>query len=73
MATSLSSHIDASLRRELSVAELAADMFATRAQTLDAGFTRVRDTGGIDGGLASVAAAGKVPGPRVLQCGPVQC
>jgi imidazolonepropionase-like amidohydrolase len=69
----LSSHIDASLRRELSVAELAADMFANCAQTLDAGFTTVRDTGGIDGGLASVVAAGKVPGPRILQCGPVQC
>ncbi|WP_240686751.1 metal-dependent hydrolase family protein [Amycolatopsis suaedae] len=69
----LSSDINPSLRRELSVAELAADMFNNCGQTLDAGFTTVRDTGGIDAGLARVVAAGKVRGPRILQCGPVQC
>ncbi|WP_413098167.1 amidohydrolase family protein [Streptomyces sp. Inha503] len=69
----LSSEIDPSLRRELSVAELAADMFANCGKTLDAGFTTVRDTGGIDAGLARVVASGKVRGPRILQCGPVQC
>ncbi|MFD1495242.1 metal-dependent hydrolase family protein [Streptosporangium lutulentum] len=69
----LSSDINASLRRELSVAELAADMFANCAQTLEAGFTTVRDVGGIDGGLAAVVAQGKVRGPRILQCGPIQC
>ena len=40
-------------------------------QTLAGGFTTVRDTGGIDRGLADVIAAGKMPGPRILQCGPV--
>ncbi|MFC9250426.1 metal-dependent hydrolase family protein [Amycolatopsis thailandensis] len=69
----LSSDINPSLRRELSVAELAADMFANCGQTLDAGFTTVRDTGGIDSGLARVVESGKVRGPRILQCGPVQC
>ncbi|WP_371778217.1 metal-dependent hydrolase family protein [Streptosporangium subroseum] len=69
----LSSDIDASLRRELSVAELAADMFANCTRTLEAGFTTVRDVGGVDGGLASVVARGKVRGPRILQCGPIQC
>lgn len=69
----LSSDINTSLRRELSIAEMAADMFANCAETLDGGFTTVRDTGGIDAGLAGVVASGKVPGPRILQCGPVQC
>ncbi|MET0235750.1 MAG: amidohydrolase family protein [Kibdelosporangium sp.] len=69
----LSSEIDPSFRRELSIAELAADMFRNCADTLAGGFTTVRDTGGIDGGLAAVVASGKVPGPRILQCGPVQC
>ncbi|MEV6877464.1 amidohydrolase family protein [Amycolatopsis sp. NPDC051128] len=41
--------------------------------TLDAGFTTVRDTGGVDGGLVTTIAKGKVRGPRVLSCGPVQC
>ncbi len=57
----------------LSVAEIAADMFANAAQTLDAGFTTVRDVGGIDRGLPAAIASGKVRGPRVLQCGPIQC
>ncbi|MBK1787287.1 metal-dependent hydrolase family protein [Prauserella cavernicola] len=69
----LSSPISASLRHELSVAELAADMFLNCARTLDAGFTSVRDTGGIDAGLARVIESGKLPGPRIKQCGPVQC
>lgn len=69
----LSSDINPSLRRELSVAELAADMFDNCGRTLDAGFTTVRDTGGIDAGLARAVAGGKVRGPRILQCGPVQC
>jgi len=61
------------LGHKLSVAEIAADMFNNAAQTLDAGYTTVRDTGGIDAGLPKAIAAGKVRGPRVLQCGPVQC
>lgn len=69
----LSSDIQKSFLHELSVAELAADMFATCARTLAEGFTTVRDTGGIDAGLARVVAAGKVAGPRILQCGPQHC
>ncbi len=69
----LSSSIDDSWRHVLSVAELAADMFANCGQTLEAGFTTVRDTGGIDAGLANVVAAGKVPGPRIIHCGPLHC
>jgi imidazolonepropionase-like amidohydrolase len=69
----LSSDIGPSQRQDLSIAELAADMFNNCGQTLDAGFTTVRDTGGIDAGLARVVASGKVRGPRILQCGPLQC
>jgi len=69
----LSSPIRAQFGFELSAAEIAADIFATTGHTLDAGFTTVRDTGGIDRGVVDVIAKGKVRGPRVLTCGPVQC
>lgn len=69
----LSSPIRAQFGFQLSPAELAADIFATAGHALDAGFTTVRDTGGIDGGVVDVIATGKVRGPRVLSCGPVQC
>jgi len=69
----LSSPIRAHFGFELSVAELAADIFATAGAAVDAGFTTVPDTGGIDRGVVDVIAKGKVRGPRVLSCGPVQC
>jgi imidazolonepropionase-like amidohydrolase len=69
----IASTISDLMNHQLSVAEIAADMFNNAAQTLDAGYTTVRDTGGIDGGLPTAIAKGKVRGPRVLQCGPVQC
>jgi len=69
----LSSDMDDNMRHVLSVAEIAADMFANCGTTLDAGFTTVRDVGGIDDGLARVVASGKVAGPRILHCGPIQC
>ncbi|WP_037368369.1 metal-dependent hydrolase family protein [Amycolatopsis orientalis] len=69
----LASPIEPQFSFRLSVAELAADIFATAGSALDAGFTTVRDTGGIDGGVVSTIAKGKVRGPRVLSCGPVQC
>src|SRR5689334_1630342 len=47
----IASSINDLLAHQLSVAEIAADMFNNAAQTLDAGYTTVRDTGGIDGGL----------------------
>ncbi|MEV8410748.1 amidohydrolase family protein [Streptomyces niveus] len=58
---------------QISAAEIAADIFATVGAALDADFTTVRDTGGIDGGVVTAIAKGKVRGPRVLSCGPVQC
>jgi imidazolonepropionase-like amidohydrolase len=69
----IASSISDLVSHRLSVAEIAADMFNNAAQTLDAGYTTVRDTGGIDGGIATAIAKGKVRGPRVLQCGPIQC
>ncbi|MBN9791729.1 MULTISPECIES: amidohydrolase family protein [unclassified Pseudonocardia] len=69
----LSSHIDDALAFRISVAELAADMFENCRRTLHAGFTTVRDTGGIDAGLAGVVASGKIPGPDIIHCGPVLC
>jgi len=69
----LSTNIDATLRGDVSVAEMAAAMFDNCATTLDAGFTTVRDTGGIDAGLVGVVATGKVRGPRILCAGPVLC
>ncbi|WP_432160374.1 amidohydrolase family protein [Streptomyces sp. NRRL F-5630] len=69
----LSSAIQPHFSFEISAAEIAADIFATAGATLDAGFTTVRDTGGIDGGVVTAIAKGKVRGPRVLSCGPVQC
>ena len=69
----ISSPIRAHFGFQLSPAELAADIFATAGQALDEGFTTVRDTGGIDRGVVDVIEKGKVRGPRVLSCGPVQC
>ncbi|MFD9941144.1 amidohydrolase family protein [Nonomuraea sp. NPDC059023] len=69
----LSSPIQPQFSFQISAAEIAADIFATAGATLDAGFTTVRDTGGIDGGVVTTIAKGKVRGPRVLSCGPVQC
>lgn len=69
----IASPLDELTGHQLSVAEIAADMFNNAAQTLDAGYTTVRDTGGIDAGLPKAISAGKVRGPRVLQCGPIQC
>lgn len=69
----VSSPIRAQFGFQLSAAELAADIFTSAGQAIDAGFTTVRDTGGIDGGVAEVIASGKVRGPHVLTAGPVQC
>ncbi|MGW6929678.1 amidohydrolase family protein [Lentzea sp. NPDC054927] len=69
----LSSLVQPQFSFQISAAEIAADIFATAGATLDAGFTTVRDTGGIDGGVVTAIAKGKVRGPRVVSCGPVQC
>jgi imidazolonepropionase-like amidohydrolase len=69
----LSSPVQPHFSFQIGAAEIAADIFATAGATLDAGFTTVRDTGGIDGGVVTAIAKRKVRGPRVLSCGPVQC
>jgi imidazolonepropionase-like amidohydrolase len=51
----------------------AARIFGNCALALDAGFTTVRDTGGIDGGVAAAVAEGLVRGPRILPSGPLLC
>lgn len=71
-----SSEMRSVLNMELSVAERAADIFRTLRQTLEAGFTAVRDCGGIDHGILRTVGRGLVPGPRIwasasplVQCG----
>ncbi|MCG8916293.1 amidohydrolase family protein [Actinokineospora sp. PR83] len=70
------SEMRAVLNNELSVAERAADIFRTLRQTVEAGFTAVRDCGGIDHGVLRTVGKGMVPGPRLwasasplVQCG----
>lgn len=48
----------------------AAELFRNCELALDAGFTTVRDVGGIDGGIAAATASGQVRGPRILPSGP---
>lgn len=69
----MASALEPSINYGLSVAEIAADIFTNCTQTLYGGFTTVRDCGGIDGGLPRAVSSGKVPGPRILQCGPIHC
>jgi imidazolonepropionase-like amidohydrolase len=71
-----SSEMRAVLNLELSIAERAADIFRTLRETLAAGFTTVRDCGGIDHGILRTVGRGLVPGPRIwasaspiVQCG----
>ncbi len=52
-------------------AVIAAQIFANCDLALDAGFTTVRDVGGIDGGVAMAVALGLVRGPEILPSGPV--
>lgn len=71
-----SSEMRAMLSAELSVAERAADIFRNLRETLESGFTTVRDCGGIDHGVLRTVGRGLVPGPRIwasasplTQCG----
>ncbi|MFI0353851.1 amidohydrolase family protein [Actinomadura sp. 9N407] len=70
------SEMRAMLNNELSIAERAADIFRNLNETLQAGFTAVRDCGGIDHGVIRTVGRGLVPGPRIwasasplVQCG----
>lgn len=69
----VASDIAASMRRDVSVAQAAADIFDVCSRALDAGFTTVRDVGGADAGLVEAIANGSVRGPRVLAAGPLLC
>jgi imidazolonepropionase-like amidohydrolase len=55
------------------LAVIAARIITNLAASLDAGFTTVREMGGLDGGFAEAVATGLVPGPRVLPAGPLLC
>jgi imidazolonepropionase-like amidohydrolase len=54
----------------LSAAEVAARAFHNCELALDAGFTSVRELGGLDGGVAKAIENGLVFGPRVFPSGP---
>lgn len=51
----------------------AARIFRNCELALDAGFTTVRDVGGIDGGVATAVRLGLVRGPRIFPSGPLIC
>jgi imidazolonepropionase-like amidohydrolase len=68
-----STDLERTVAWQVSVAEIAAAIFRNCAQTLEAGFTTVRDTGGTDGGLVRVMEKGLMPGPRIVCCGPLLC
>src|SRR5262249_24754492 len=53
-----------------SVADIAARIFRNCELALDAGFTTVRDTGGLDGGIVRAIESGLVRGPRIFPSGP---
>jgi imidazolonepropionase-like amidohydrolase len=53
------------------VAVLAAQIFRNCELALDAGFTTVRDTGGLDGGVREAIDRGLVRGPRIYPSGPI--
>lgn len=58
---------------DLAAAVTAARVFHNCALALDAGFTTLRDTGGIDGGVVRAIEEGFVRGPRILPSGPFIC
>lgn len=58
---------------DVSAAEIAALLFQHCSEMLDAGFTTVRYTGGVDAGLVRAVARGTVRGPRIITAGPVLC
>jgi len=56
---------------DVATAVVAARIFRNCELALDAGFTTVRDTGGIDGGVAQAVQLGLLRGPRILPSGPI--
>lgn len=53
------------------LAIVAAQIARNCSLALDAGFTSVRDMGGVDGGYAQAVAMGLVRGPRIWPSGPI--
>ena len=53
------------------VAVIAGQIFRNCSLALDAGFTTVRDTGGIDGGVGQAIEMGLLRGPRIFPSGPI--
>lgn len=51
----------------------AAYIFRNCREALEAGFTTVRDLGGLDGGVVEAINLGLVAGPRIFPSGPVIC
>jgi imidazolonepropionase-like amidohydrolase len=51
----------------------AARIFRNCELALEAGFTTVRDVGGLDGAVAEAIGSGLVRGPRILPSGPIIC
>lgn len=63
------SHLGVITDQDVSPAFVAAHIFRNCELALDAGFTTVRDVGGLDGGVAEAIELGLVRGPRVLPSG----
>ncbi len=55
------------------IAVIAARIFNNCALAIEAGFTTVRDCGGVDGGLARAIDLGLIEGPRLYPSGPILC
>lgn len=53
------------------LAQLAAQIFTNVELALEAGFTTVREVGGLDGGVARAVELGLLRGPRILPAGPL--
>jgi imidazolonepropionase-like amidohydrolase len=55
------------------VAVIAARIFTNCELAIEAGFTTVRDCGGVDGGLVQAIEMGLIAGPRLYPSGPILC
>jgi imidazolonepropionase-like amidohydrolase len=65
--------IDIGRQATMAPALIAAETFRNCGNALNAGFTTVRDMGGVDGGVVEAVGQGLVPGPRILPSGPILC
>jgi len=65
--------VSATNQDSLPAAVLAGEIFRNTRLALEAGFTTVRECGGLDGGIRTAIEAGLVVGPRVFPSGPLLC